>query len=62
MCENCERYISSSVRLVALGEQFAYFTQASSALRRIIRETNSGYGLKSFSEKGTESCNKLVRK
>ena len=28
----------------------------------LIRETNSGYGLKSFSEEGTESCNKLVRK
>ena len=28
---------------------------------QLIRETNSGYGLKSFSE-GTESCNKLIRK
>ena len=29
---------------------------------QLIRETNSGYGLKSFSEEGTESCNKLIRK
>ena len=26
----------------------------------LIRESNSGYGLKCFSEEGTESCNKLV--
>ena len=29
---------------------------------QLIRETNSGYGLKSFSEEGIEACNKLVRK
>ena len=28
---------------------------------QLIRETNSVFGLKSFSEEGTESCNKLVR-
>ncbi|KAI6659522.1 hypothetical protein LOD99_14447 [Oopsacas minuta] len=28
----------------------------------LIRESNSSYGLKAFSEEGTESCNKLVRK
>ena len=28
----------------------------------LIRDTNSGYGLKSFSEEGTESCNELIRK
>ena len=28
----------------------------------LIRDSNSGYGLKSLSEEGTESCNKLVRK
>ena len=28
----------------------------------LIRETNSGYILKCFSEEGTESCNKLIRK
>ena len=28
----------------------------------LIRESNSGFGLKEFSEEGTEACNKLVRK
>ena len=28
----------------------------------LIRDSNSGYGLKSLSEEGTESCNKLFRK
>ena len=30
--------------------------------KELIWETNSGYGLKCFSEEGTESCNKLIRK
>ena len=33
-----------------------------SSILELIRETNSGYGLKCFSEEGTESCNKLIRK
>ena len=28
----------------------------------LIRESNSGFGLKKFSEEGTEACNKLARK
>ena len=28
----------------------------------LISESNSGFGLKEFSEEGTEACNKLVRK
>ena len=28
----------------------------------LIRESNAGFGLKDFSEEGTESCNKLIRK
>ena len=29
---------------------------------QLIRESNSGFGLKEFSEEGTEACNKFVRK
>ena len=28
---------------------------------QLIRETNSDYGFKSFSEEGTESCHKFIR-
>ena len=28
----------------------------------LIRDINSGYGLKSLSEEGSEACNKLIRK
>ena len=36
--------------------------QALAHSEELIRDINSGYGLKSFLEEGTESCNKLICK
>ena len=51
-------YIFVNPRIVSMGKHHSHFTQMISALRR----TAKGNRFKCFSEEGSETCNKLIRK